>query len=333
SEDYEGVGTAIELQNLNEKKVISGLHTFALRDKEGLTIEGFRTYIFKNPIVKKSLKTIATGSKVFGISKGNTQKFKVVLPTLAEQQKIVSILITWDKAIAAQEKLIVRKQKLKKGLMHQLMTGKKRFPRFTDEWEEKPMNDIVKYLGGEAFKSTSQVETGVKWLKIANVGIGSVKWDNNTTFLPKNFIERNHKYVLKEGHIVMALTRPILNNKLKIAAFNKEDGIALLNQRVAKLISKNKNDLKFIYYLHQMPYFIYCMNAMMAGTDPPNISLKDLSKTRVIIPNYDEQKMIVSTLESFDFEIDNLITIKKQIIKQKQGLMQQLLTGEKRVEI
>tara|TARA_R110002124_G_scaffold104339_3_gene254147 strand:- start:6156 stop:7454 length:1299 start_codon:yes stop_codon:yes gene_type:complete len=290
-------------------------------------------YLFNNDVVKNQLFKIGQGHSVVHIYSSGLKKVLVPLPPLPEQQKIASILNIWDKAIAAQEKLILEKQELKKGLMQQLLTGKKRFRGFTEEWEVKPMNDIVKYLGGEAFKSTSQVENGVKWLKIANVGIGSVKWNNSTTFLPTSFIEKNPKYVLKEGDIIMALTRPILNNKLKIATFNKEDGIALLNQRVAKLTSKNKNDLKFIYYLHQMPYFIYCMNVMMAGTDPPNISLKDLSKTKVTIPNYDEQKMIVSIIESFDFEIDNLIDIKEQIINQKQGLMQQLLTGEKRVKI
>lgn len=333
SEDYEGVGEAIELKNLNGKVVVSGLHTFALRDISNKTIAGFRTYIFKNPNVKKALKTIATGSKVYGISKGNLQNFKIVLPPLSEQIKIANILDIWEKAIAAQENLIVQKQELKKGLMQQLLTGKKRFAGFEREWEEKTMDELVQYLGGEAFKSTSQVKNGVKWLKIANVGIGVVKWGHDTTFLPASFIEENPKYVLKGGDTVMALTRPILNEKLKIAVLNKEDGIALLNQRVAKLISKSKNDLKFIYYLHQTPYFIYSMNAMMAGTDPPNISLKELSKTKVTIPKYEEQKQIVSVIEGFDFEIENLLKVKRQIINQKQGLMQQLLTGKNRISI
>ena len=293
----------------------------------------FLRFFFQSERFQYILKKLSGGGTRAYIGISAQRKLPVFLPPLPEQQKIASILSTWDKAIATQEQLIKQKQELKKGLMQQLLTGRKRFAGFTEEWKYKSMNDIVKYLGGEAFKSANKVEKGVKWLKIANVGIGSIKWDNNTTCLPISFIEENPKYVLREGDIIMALTRPILNNKLKIATFNKEDGIALLNQRVAKLTSKNKNDLKFIYYLHQMPYFIYCMNAMMAGTDPPNISLKDLNKTKVRIPNYDEQKMIVSAIESCDLEINNLIDIKKQIIKQKQGLMQQLLTGEKRVKV
>ena len=126
SEDYNGVGKAIELQNVNEKKVISGLHTFALRDKKDLTTSGFRAYIFKNPLVKKALKTIATGSKVYGISKGNVQKFQIVLPSIEEQKKIASVLSNFDTEI---EKLITHKESLiqqKQGLMQQLLSGEKR---------------------------------------------------------------------------------------------------------------------------------------------------------------------------------------------------------------
>lgn len=162
SEDYEGVGEAIELKNVNERKVISGLHTFAFRDKTNKTAEGFRVYIFRNPLVKKALKTIATGSKVYGISKGNLQKFKIVLPTLPEQQKIATILSTWDSAIAKQEQLISAKHEFKKGLMQLLLTGKKRFEGFEGEWEEikigqystmysggTPSRAIKEYYGGD----------------------------------------------------------------------------------------------------------------------------------------------------------------------------------------
>ena len=100
------------------------MHTFAFRDIDNKTVAGFRTYIFKNPNVKKALKIIATGSKVYGISKGNIQKFKIVLPPLPEQQKIAQILATWDVAINKQEALVEEKQLQKKALMQQLLTGK-----------------------------------------------------------------------------------------------------------------------------------------------------------------------------------------------------------------
>ncbi len=126
SEDYEGIGEAIELANVNERKVVSGLHTFAFRDKTNKTAEGFRSYIFRNPVVKKTLKTIATGSKVYGISKGNIQKFRIVLPTLPEQQKIASVLSAADKEIGLLQSELAELRGQKRGLMQVLLTGKKR---------------------------------------------------------------------------------------------------------------------------------------------------------------------------------------------------------------
>jgi type I restriction enzyme S subunit len=290
-------------------------------------------YLLNNDIVRKQLFKLGQGHSVVHIYSSGLKKVVIPLPPLPEQHKIAQILSTWDKAIALQEQLIAEKQALKKGLMQELLTGKKRFLGFTEEWEEKLVGDITEYLGGEAFKSTDKVSDGVKWLKIANVGIGNLKWKDATTFLPENFIDLKPKYVLKKGDIVMALTRPVLDDKLKIAELKEKDGIALLNQRVAKLIPKERNEIKFIFYLHQTSRFIYSMNAMMAGTDPPNISIKHLSKKRILIPNYREQKKIVNTLKKIDTEIENLIKYKDSLIRQKEGLMQQLLTGEKRVKI
>lgn len=125
SEDYEGVGTCIELKNIGTKKVIGGLHTFALRDR-GFTSPGFRAYLLKHPVVINDIKKIATGSKVYGISKTNLMNVKVQLPSLPEQSKIAELLSNCDSEIEIliAELAILRNQK--QGMMQQLLTGKLR---------------------------------------------------------------------------------------------------------------------------------------------------------------------------------------------------------------
>src|SRR5690554_3360656 len=246
SEDYAGVGETVELIHLKNKKVLAGLHTFALRDKNGTTAIGFRTYIFKHPKVATSVKVIATGSKVYGISKTNLANVKVILPPFPEQQKIATILSTWDKAIDKLTQLIAAKEQRKKGLMQQLLTGKKRFTGFTDEWKDYKLTQLVKYFGGAAFKSSDKVVDGLKWLKIANVGVGAIKWEENE-FLPKEFKISFERYYLLVGDVVMALTRPILSGKLKIAQIKSKNDESLLNQRVAKLIPYKNNDVNYMF--------------------------------------------------------------------------------------
>ena len=89
-------------------------------------------------------------------------KYFVMLPPLAEQQKIAQILSTWDKAIAVTEQLLANSQQQKKALMQQLLTGKKRLldengVRFEGEWEEVLLGDIAKITTGSSNRQDSNL--------------------------------------------------------------------------------------------------------------------------------------------------------------------------------
>jgi len=312
SEDYEGVGTAIELQNLNGKKVISGLHTFALRDKAELTIEGFRTYIFKNPVVKKALKTIATGSKVYGISKGNIQKFKIVLPPLPEQQKIANILNTWDKAIAAQEKLITQKQALKKGLMQQLLTGKKRFAGFEGEWEEVKIKDLFEMSAARDMLTEH----------FNNVRTEKHKFPVYSNALTNKGLYGYYDFFQYESNKITVTARGSLG--CAIPRFDKFNGIG----RLLILAPKIELDLKYV-----SEYINNAIRIFVESTGVPQLTSPQFSNYKLKIPKVSEQRRISKVLASIDIEIDCLKNEKRMYTKQKQGLMQQLLTGETRVKI
>ena len=123
SEDYQGIGTCIELKNLREKKVLGGLHTFSVRDYSKKTAEGFRVYLLKSFQVLTALKRIATGVSVYGISKTNLSKIKIPLPPLAEQKKIAEILSKADEEIDLLNQELEKLKTQKKGLMQKLLTG------------------------------------------------------------------------------------------------------------------------------------------------------------------------------------------------------------------
>src|ERR1035437_5940889 len=76
SEDYVGVGKSVEVKNLNGIKVIAGLHTILLRDKNNIIANGFKGYIYSNAFVKTQFDRLATGLKVYGVSKTNLKDVK-----------------------------------------------------------------------------------------------------------------------------------------------------------------------------------------------------------------------------------------------------------------
>lgn len=150
SEDNKDIGKAIELLNLDNQKVVAGLHTFLLRKKyeEKLAL-GFTNQLMKTWTIRNQLMRIATGVSVLGISKGNLSKVKIHIPSFQEQQKIASFLSSVDKWI---QNLRAQKEQLelyKKGMMQKIFSQEIRFKDdngndFPD-WEEKRLGDCLIY--------------------------------------------------------------------------------------------------------------------------------------------------------------------------------------------
>jgi len=124
SEDYEGVGKSVEVRNLGLRKAISGLHTFLLRDKHGIFVNGFRGYISSCTMVKRQLDKLATGLKVYGISKNNLKIIKMPLPPKPEQPRMATILSDMNAEIVALETKLEKYKQIKQGMMQELLTGR-----------------------------------------------------------------------------------------------------------------------------------------------------------------------------------------------------------------
>ena len=121
SEDLEGTGKSIEVVNLCNEKLLSGMHTLLARQKKNKIIIGFGGYLFSSNGIRFQIQHIAQGTKVLGISSGRLSKIKIYYPpTINEQQKIASCLSSLDDLIATQTQKIEMLKTHKKGLMQQL---------------------------------------------------------------------------------------------------------------------------------------------------------------------------------------------------------------------
>lgn len=127
SEDYQGVGEVVEVVNINSKKVVGGLHTITLRGNPKVIANKFRGYLFMSERVRNILRKMATGTSVYSVTKTTLYNLSIPIPnSLKEQKAIAQILQAADKEI---QLLKIKTENLrlqKKGLMQQLLTGKKR---------------------------------------------------------------------------------------------------------------------------------------------------------------------------------------------------------------
>lgn len=120
SEDYEDVGKAIEIVNLNKQKVLAGLHTIQARPNLSKMAIGFNGHLMKSENVRLQIKTIAQGSKVLSISATRLANISIDIPCLKEQTKIADFLSAIDEKVNITQNEMQHTQQYKKGLMQQL---------------------------------------------------------------------------------------------------------------------------------------------------------------------------------------------------------------------
>lgn len=120
SEDYNDIGKSIEVVNLDNQKLLAGLHTHLLRDVYDITAKGFKGYSMQSFEVRLQMMKVATGISVLGITKGNLSKVLIHLPVKEEQQKIANILTGIDHKINAVSRQLEQIEVYKKGLLQQM---------------------------------------------------------------------------------------------------------------------------------------------------------------------------------------------------------------------
>jgi type I restriction enzyme S subunit len=298
----------------------------------------FALNILKSSIVDNQFKKMSNGGVLKFVALGNIRNLLFPIPDYSEQQRIAEILSTVDAKIEIIDQQISETQELKKGLMQQLLTKGIGHTEFKDSvlgkipksWEVLKVRDTCSLKGGFAFKSSDSCEHGIRWVKIANVGVNKIKW-NDESFLPHRFEIQHRDFVLNEGDIILAMTRPILNGKLKIARISKFDSGSLLNQRVGRILENNNLNKDFAYQVFNSFLFISAMEKELVGTDPPNISSSMFEELNIALPPLKEQVEIAEILTSYDQKLEVLSEKKTTYQEMKQGLMQQLLTGKVRV--
>lgn len=260
-----------------------------------------------------------------GLSVAKLIRYKLSVPPLAEQQKIAEVLGTWDKAIEKQTQLIKQLELRKKGLMQQLLTGKKRLPGFSDPWQTLHIKDFAFEINLRNKNSIiSEVLSCTKYEGLVSSleYFGKQIYSNDLStykIVPRNCFAyaTNH---IEEGSI----------------GYQSKYDNALISPMytVFGTDSKCVNDV-FLYKLFKTQRLIYLYQSRMEGSIDRRGGLrwKDFSTIKLATPSIIEQMDIAEVLTAADHEIE-LAQQKLELLRQqKRGLMQQLLTGKKRIKI
>lgn len=306
-----------------------GQRTITLRTNQKLDSEYLLYYLLSDK-GQRHIDFRSSGSTAKGIKASEFKKLHITYPQLiSEQRKIAQILLTWDKAIATTERLLANKQQQKQALMQRLLTGKQRFAGFEGEWIDVLLGDIATLTAGGT-PSTSNPEF----------------WGGDIPWMSSGEIHHKQVYsvagrITHEG-LSSSSTKILPLNCLLIAlagqgktrgtvALNKVE--LCTNQSIAAAIF-NKQPVIPEFIFHNMDNRYDELRSLSTGDGGRGgLNLSILRNVKIQLPSIEEQKKIALTLSLADTEI---ITIQKQIDnlkQQKKALMQQLLTGKRRVKV
>lgn len=251
---------------------------------------------------------------------------QIVFPPLTEQQKIAEVLGTWDKAIEKQSQLIIKLELRKKGLMQQLLTGKKRLPGFNKKWKKICYSDILK-----------EIHRSLIWNDNDLYELVSVRRRSGGVFHRESL----YGHEIKTKTLRPALEGDFLISKMQIVhgasgvVPKQLSGMKISGSYIA-LVTKAPQELNIDYFnlWSQMPLFYHQTFISSYGVhiEKMTFDLDTFMSLSMNLPPIEEQNKIVAIICAACKEIE-LSQQKLELLRQqKRGLMQQLLTGKKRVK-
>ncbi len=302
-----------------------------LAPKEDLINSGFLLWAMRSSQVKSDLIRKAGGSALQEISLTALRKIKIATPPLPEQRKIATILGTWDKAISTTERLIDNCKQQKKALMQRLLTGKKRLlddsdKPFEGEWEDIEVGKFTKIFDG-THSTPKYVERGIPFYSVEHLTRNDF---SITKFISEEVFEKENKRVkLEKDDILMTRIGDIGTAKCLTWDVQASFYVSL-----ALIKSNGRFDSNYLaYYINSREFHRELWKRTIHVAFPKKINLGEIGHCLVKLPLLEEQQKIAAVLTNADKEIELLEQQLADLKQEKKALMQQLLTGKRRVLI
>ena len=252
------------------------------------------------------------------LEKINKLRFPVP-PTKAEQRAIAEVLSDADALIESLEQLLTKKRQIKKGAMQELLTGKKRLPGFSGEWEVKRLGEFVSIRNQKALPSGLDVDT--LCIEIDHIGQG----DGRLFEYSAAQYSTSSKYRFCSGDVLFGRLRSYLR-KFWLA---DRDGICS-TEIWPLMVDPEQARSDFLYAIVQSDEFIATAN-ISYGTHMPRADWDIVRNFSASLPKPKEQTAIATILSDMDAEITALEAKLSKARLIKQGMMQELLTGRVRL--
>ena len=289
----------------------------------------FKQYCFQPSYVRNQISALGNGAIRYNLGQEDLSKVNLLIPTKAEQESIVSLISLWDTAISKQTQLIEKLTLRKRGLMQQLLTGKKRLKGFSGEWKYIKLGNMAERITRKNEEDNKNVVTisaqrgFVVQTDFFNKSVASAVLDNYYLVHKDEFCY-NKSY--SNGYPMGAIKR--------LKTFDK--AVVTTLYICFKLKEKPKTNIDFFEQYSESGLLnkelVKVANEGGRAHGLLNVTPDDFFNMHMNVPIIEEQNAIASVLVDVDKEIELANKKLARLQEEKRGLMQVLLTGKKRIK-
>ncbi len=281
----------------------------------------YLNYHFSDEHTKNLIRNLAVGGTMPSLNTEILNFVPIKFPEKPEQERIVGVLEVWDEYIEKLEQKIALKEQLKKGLMQQLLTGKRRLPGYSGEWQSKKLGDLVEIKKGSGLSKDLITESGSKCVLYGEI---YTKYDEIIDEVYSR--TRSRKGVKsKSGDVLVPASTTTSNLDIATATSVHEDGI-LLGGDINILRPKISVNSKFLSMLLSGPEKINLAKRAQ-GITIVHLYGKDFIKMKISLPSKEEQDAIARVIETVRDEIKCHEPVLDNLKLQKKYLLKNLITG------
>lgn len=264
------------------------------------------------------------GSTISRLYNGIIESTYIAYPKdLKEQSRIAEALSDTDELISSLEKLIAKKKAIKQGAMQQLLTGKTRLPGYKKEWKTIQIKSLGKMMGGgtPSTKNADWWNGFIPWISSSDLSEESINNITITRFITQEAINSSATILCPQKSILIVTRVGV--GKVAIAPCN---------------LCTSQDFTNLIVEEHCPEFIAYIIANVMKekaqktqGTSIKGVTSNDIASIELMIPEKTEQEAIAEVLQNIDRGIDALRIKLLKMQQLKQGMMQQLLTGQIRL--
>ena len=324
SENLNDVGKSIEIVNLNDEKVLSGLHTLLARPIENKFEKGFLGYLLKSKNARLQIQKESQGSKVLSINAGRLSTISLSYPNIHEQKRIANFFSLLDEKISTQKKTIKQLESQIQIFIDDIMEEKLKLNGTHENWKTFEMSEIGETFNGLTGKGKENFGSGKRYIQYKQIFDSKTIKINDCGFVEISKNENQNKVKFGDAFFTISSETPNEIGMSSVLLENVEDVYLNSFSFGFRTFSHSILNPRFASFLFRSKIFRNSIVKLAQGSTRYNMSKNEFLKLKIKLPSESEQVKIFQILERISEKLETENRVLTLLEQQKKYFLQNL---------